>query len=320
MKKQGKRALGAGLFGNDLGMWASDPRAAFDGWIAGAPARGESAFLPSSAKVYRAMFGKFAGFLEASGVSLLEARPEDIAPFFGDPAVNRPQRRRYALLLRRAYAHLSSLDPSIGNPAAAWIETAQEGDPNRPTPFLSEHQKGLARSIALAPLPAAAHVRRLIARDRALAAMLLGAGLKVGEALACSVNCADLGAGWVRVPSPPAFSPRRALLLPWAAEPIARWAEIGGLGPGDRLFPGQGAGGLSEAAAFRAVVRTIEESGADVGARGRLSPQTLRNAYASDLIERGESDEMLAQCLGYARVFSARRIRQAWKIWSRPSD
>ncbi len=175
----------------------------------------------------------------------------------------------------------------------------------------------MARSRILGPLPVSPRLRPLVARDRALAALLLGAGLKVGEALACSVNCADLRGGWVAVPSPPAFSPRRALLLPWAAEPIARWIGMAGSAPSGPLFPGAGGKPLRESSAFRAVARLIEESGADVSARGRLSPQTLRNAYASDLIGRGESDEMLAQCLGYARVFSARRIRQAWDSWGR---
>ncbi len=71
-------ALGADLFGKDLALWASDPEMAFDGWIAGQPARsgGDAPFLPSTAGVYRAMFRKFAAFLRREGASVLSATPE----------------------------------------------------------------------------------------------------------------------------------------------------------------------------------------------------------------------------------------------------
>jgi hypothetical protein len=47
----------------------------------------------------------------------------------------------------------------------------------------------------------------------------------------------------------------------------------------------------------------------------RISPQTLRNAYAATLFEAGESDDEVAERLGFAQSLSSKRLRAAWHDW-----
>lgn len=47
----------------------------------------------------------------------------------------------------------------------------------------------------------------------------------------------------------------------------------------------------------------------------RASPQTLRNTFAAELFERGETPALVAEWMGFAQPVSAERLYESWKLW-----
>lgn len=309
--------------------WINNPQQAYAAWLATQP-------LSTSTKtVYLAMFSRFCGWLQESGKSLLHCEAADIALFLDTPNPNtrhalQPQtgrqRQQYVRQLERVFNHLAFLGYEGNNPGRqAAIERVGAGD-DKPTRILSPNERNaviIALTAQLNELQASGLTTEmwLVYRDLALVAVLMGAGLKVANLKRLTLNCIDLKEE--RIELSLLNYTHRARLLPFAVAPLATWlgvqAELhGGTMPeGHPVFEADRSAGFGRyskiltihpSSIHRRTQRFLEEAGI-VGERA--SAQTLRNTYASILIEGGATDDELVDFMGLHASISAKRLRQA---------
>jgi integrase/recombinase XerD len=162
------------------------------------------------------------------------------------------------------------------------------------------------------------------ARNRAIIALLADLGLRVGEVVA--LDLADLGQEQghrtIRFTGKGA-KPRRRALPPGAASAVDAYLlvrEPSGDGPLFRTLRG---GRVDRHAVFRLVRRLAQEAG--VPAWSRLSPHSLRHAFATSAREEGVPLEDVQDAMGHADPRTTRRYDRdrhnldrdpAYTIWA----
>lgn len=309
---------------HSLSNWAAEPRKAFDDWLTAQRFRG------SSAEVYRAQWNHFIDWLAERGKHLSNAEPVLIDEFVATLDVKREQRARYLRIMERVFDDMAEDRPTGGNPArpvaraidAPWAAARS----NAPTGFLSVHERerlweALRCTTDLHGNPL--HWRDL--RDRALAALLLGNGLKLSEAESLTLRCVSFENGTILIESNDPAERRYARTLPMdasAKDILACWllARQAASVEGDLVFAaGRGGRTMHKATVLRAIDTLVEQAGLLEERTSRISPQTLRNAYAATLFEADADDALLSERLGFAQSISARRLRSAWQEWQRAS-
>lgn len=309
--------------------WATDPRQAYAAWL-------ESQSLRQSTKtVYLAMFSRFCQWLSESGKSLFHCEVADIARFLDTPNPNtgrvpQPQtgrqRQQYVRQLERVFNHIAFLGRNVVNPGRqAAIERIGAGE-DKPTRVLTVVERetviaALASQLARLEADCAGPEMWMAYRDIALVAVFLGAGLKVSSIERLTLNCMDFEDGRVELSGP--HYTHRARLLPFAIPPLAAWLKVlaerhGGTIPEKHpIFEADRSVGFGRYAkamvmhpssVHRRTQRFLEEAGIT---GERASAQTLRNTYASLLIEAGATDDELVDFLGLKASISARRLRKA---------
>ncbi len=320
---------------DDRATWQADPVTAFAGFVM-SPAflalskrravkrDASGAPLPpmplrtSSAKIYVNMFGKFLRWLAAHRTSLFDLTSEDLLAFLeqgsadGQKTLNSAIRAQYLGLLERVYAHLQ-VHPNPARHASFAIyrsgSRAQRGT-NAAKVILGVAQE-TAFMDALPGKPNgesgdAGWKRR---RDRAMQAMMLGAGLKVAEVIGIYTdNVGDRDStGSVPIAVSPASAggtvrAHQTQLRPFAVPEVTQWlAERAQLPiPGKLLFPATLHGGrLARATVYRQVKATFARAGIEPAHQGG---RTLRNAFA--VRELGKPDgnaELVGEFLGHRK-------------------
>ncbi len=308
------------LFDADLEAWRNQPERAFDGWLA------SHGFRHGTAVVYRAMWGKLLRWSGERGLAPLSWSAEQIGAFLDEQDLHKHHRYRYTRLIERVFHHLSLLQDGLHNPASQAVRAHLAEGENDPTAFLlpAERDALIARVLAPAALAAGQDGAALSAtqwkraRDTALVAVLLGAGLKVGEARGLGIDSiaedgarlrlvrADNG----RAYEAPVFAFARAALLAWL-EIRSRSGTLGNL-----VFPAMPSGRhLHAASLYRRVEILLDEAGVLAGRSERASPQTLRNTCGALHFEAGAGPAQVAQCLGMRDLESGWRLRAAFEAW-----
>lgn len=164
-----------------LAAWQADPREQFKNWLGEQRVLGNRTLRPSTTKTYRAMFDTWLQFLEARKLLLLEARTMDGTAFFEEreSVLHREEftavsRRRYLMLLDKVYLHLKSLGWNYSSPVAR--ELRKEGSLDVPLPpgLSPADQEKLIGALEAIPGWRGD-------RDRGVASLLLGAGLRMHE-------------------------------------------------------------------------------------------------------------------------------------------
>jgi site-specific recombinase XerD len=149
----------------------------------------------SSANVYIQMFGTFTRWLAAQDLGIYEVTSAHIREFLdathlvnGKPAkkLNSSIRVRYLRLFERVFAHLD-VEPNPAQHAAFIAYKEQATGKDRPKVILTEAQQ-IEFLRALPAVEPASPENMLNAswkrrRDRAMLAMMIGAGLKVSEVI-----------------------------------------------------------------------------------------------------------------------------------------
>ena len=166
---------------------------------------------------------------------------------------------------------------------------------------------GLSAAEVDAMLGAAAREQSsTAARNRAIVALLADLGLRVGEVVA--LDLADLGREQghhtVRFTGKGA-KPRRRALTPGAVAALDAYLAVrvpGGDGPLFRTLRG---GRVDRHAVFRLVRRLARDAG--VPAWARLSPHSLRHAFATAAREEGVPLEDVQDAMGHADPRTTRR-------------
>lgn len=304
------------LFDQHIDDWKRNPRLAFDAWLA------QQSFRRSSAEVYSAQWGHFLDWLALRRVALLSVSDDTVAQFLTELDARKPQRARYLRLIERVFDHLHRT-AAASNPARRTaLQTADANWPiaadNEPTGFLTRAERDALAAHVHAPLPAltmGAYWRE--ARDRALAAVFLGAGLKMAEAQALHLHGVLDGTHLLVEADDPRFS-RRVRIARFTEASLETWLALRARAGirGTLVFPAAPSGRpMHKATVLRAIDEQVAAAGIAATREARASPQTLRNSFAATLLEDGEAPERLAQWLGFSQPLSAQRLHAAWQAW-----
>ncbi|MGH2929979.1 MAG: tyrosine-type recombinase/integrase, partial [Solirubrobacteraceae bacterium] len=147
-------------------------------------------------------------------------------------------------------------------------------------------------------------------RDRAAAALMVFAGLRVAEV--ASLDAADVSltarTGAARVRRGKGDAERVVPLPAEARAALAAWLAIRPGESGPALFPSPGG---AERLSVRALHRGIAGAGRAAGLS--TSPHALRHTYITRLVRRGVDLPTVAELAGHRRLETTRR-------YSRPSD
>ncbi len=299
----------------DLESWETEPLESFNAWL-GSRKRTVSV---KSAKIYRFMWMKFIKWMkDHEGLSLAQIKSTHIDQFLTDAKLiderRKHHRYRYVRLIELVYNHLSLSNPGLGNPGSLAAKQGVGEGANASTVFLSNEQKDALVKWISRDLSRETYARKDSVwkdkRDLAVAAVMLGGGVKVGEARALSVSCISNDGEWLSVEGAAGGPPHKTCLLPFAVGAIQRWIECRARMrfPGTWLFVSGADGRQMDAVTlYRRAQRIMERAGVKLDARE--GPQTLRNAFASTLFEMEVPDQIVAGYLGLLDGHSAEKLR-----------
>jgi integrase/recombinase XerD len=150
-----------------------------------------------------------------------------------------------------------------------------------------------------------AAAQRAGVRHRAVLTLLADLGLRVGELV--GLDLADVG--WERGHRTVRFvgkggKPRRRALTPGAAAALDEYLRLRGLGEGPLFLTATGAR-IDRHAVFRLVRRLAAEAG--IAGADRLSPHSLRHAFATAARAEGVPLEDVQDAMGHADPRTTRR-------------
>lgn len=192
-----------------------------------------------------------------------------------------------------------------------------------------------------------------LSRDTAIVTLMFSCGIKPAEVLVLSVNCVvcnDDGAfidtsayqglpaqarGRSAVQDPHAdathahlggeYGAARQVPLPdWAYRILSQWLSIRSRAPTgartdpQRLFPGTRTLTAAKATTVMnpATLARVVAKWGRLHAALTLTPQRLRNAYGSTLVQAGLDQDEIGRLMGYAQgSVSTFRLKQAWQKW-----
>ncbi|ODN70531.1 tyrosine recombinase XerC [Methylobrevis pamukkalensis] len=274
--------------------------AAVDGWLQSLA--GVRRMSPKTVEAYARDVRQFMAFLTAHLGA--PPRPEDLAGL--RPADFRAflaRRRRDGVgptTLARQMAGVRSmirhLERGGGTSSAAATAIRTPKRPDRlPKPLAAKDALDVidtAETLADEPWVAA--------RDRAVLALLYGAGLRVGEAVALDrSDLADLTAGTLRVTGKGGKT-RIVPVLPMVARAVADYVALCPWQPGPEgpLFLGVKGGRLGA----RIVQLLMERMRGALGLPATATPHALRHSFATHLLGRGGDLRTIQELLGHASL------------------
>lgn len=299
-------------------------------WLAG--------FAQHTRTAYFRDLAHFLAWCQRDGLDPARARPADLdlyraaveQPAPGRPVPSPATVHRRLSALSSWYRHLLTNRAAglSGNPAAGLRRPRVDRDASRTAGLTAAEVRALlaaadataaARAAAAQHRPSPHRRARLLAglRDRALVRLLADLGLRVGEALRLDLAALTynqgrhtlqyLGKGGKQRERPLPAGARAALDDYLAARAAAAGVPVDQLtGP---LFATTARAGetgrLSEPATFRLVRRLARQ--AQLPAAGRLSPHSLRHAFATNARELGIPLEDVQDAMGHADTRTTRR-------------
>ena len=263
--------------------------------------RAERSLSPHTVRAYRSDLGQFAALVGAKKPAVLRA--DDVRRFLAERHT-----RDAAASLGRKLAALRAFfrflvregvieaDPSAGIPAPR--------TPRRlPRPLAVDDC-----NVLMQPAQPGEGTAEL--RDAALAELLYGAGLRVGELVALDVRDVDLTRGEVRVQGK--GGKERVVPLPAAARAsLAAW-----LAPRRRpgvlaepLFTALRArrGEAPRRLDVRDVRRRLAQRALAAGLSDRVHPHRLRHSYATHLLDMGADLRAIQELLGHASLSTTQK-------------
>lgn len=328
--------------------WENDPLGAFNTWLMRhLKGRGgkDRRIRDSSVLVYTTMWASFIQWIGCYRIPLSRVTPAHLDRFLSDNEDKRNHRERYRKLIERVLVQVHTTLPYSQNPAVAvlrddsanWKQAAS----NRPMSFFTRAERDAIVHWLLQPISQDkedkqnnkndkdfAHTHWREVRDRALVGLLLGAGLKVAECRALTVNNILMGNEvWINLRKPDSQLSHRTMPLPFARELLMRWLAVrAAVGcQGDLVFPSKLNGQAMHAITLVRICEAVTDgcgiTGHDddnvpkVERETRASPQTMRNSFAATLFEAGESTRTVCDSLGFATLITGERMKESWKAW-----
>jgi integrase/recombinase XerD len=308
------------LFDN-IDTWRTAPEKAFDAYLVSPaffelslrkPREGHDGVVTprqplrkSSANVYRAMFGKYLRWLEERHIALFDVTSADLLTFLEQPALTSRIKYRYLRLLDRIYAHTAVVKP---NPAQHACFDIFQGDRSKAGKdeamvVLTAEQQG----AFLQALPLSTSWKK--SRDRAMQALMIGAGLKVSEVIGLrleNVGEKEAATGSIPITISPGSAGgtvrwHQTQLRSFAVQEVLAWLQVrhDQKIAGALLFPASLKGGrLNPATIYRQVKATFTRAEIAVPRRGG---RTLRNSYAVRELAAGADIELVGEFLGHRK-------------------
>lgn len=146
-------------------------------------------------------------------------------------------------------------------------------------------------------------------RDKALAELLYGSGLRISEALGLNVDDVQLAAGVVRVMGK-GNRERMAPLSDSCVPALREWLDDRTLLAADgepALFVGMRGGRRMQR---REAARSMERLGSLAGVAKHFSPHALRHSFATHLLDGGADLRSVQELLGHRRLTTTQRYTQ----------
>ena len=163
-------------------------------------------------------------------------------------------------------------------------------------------------AVVLPDLPSQDELRALFDADerliyRTLFKTLYATGLRVGEVVALQPGDIDSKHNLIRVRRGKGNKPRSVMLSPWLLRDLRDyWRQTRPTGPW--LFPSRTpADHISTRAAQNALKKAVKKA----GIQRRLTPHTLRHAFATGLLDSGIDIRTIQRLLGHATLATTSR-------------
>jgi integrase/recombinase XerD len=244
---------------------------------------------------YRTDLSLFAAWLAARGKSLDLVEAVDIHDYLRDfsKRSKSTSQRRLIASLRRFYRHLRGLNGIQADPSL------NIDPPPRPERFPKTLSEAQVEALLAAPNIATP----LGLRDRAMLEVLYATGLRVSELIGLKLFEMDQDMGVVRVfgkGSKERLVPLGQVALDWLARYLreARAQVLAGRAT-DAVFVTRRGAALSRQMFWTLVKRYARPAGID---SRRISPHTLRHAFATHLINHGADLRVVQLLLGHADI------------------
>lgn len=244
---------------------------------------------------YRSDLAQFAAWLAAKGSSLQAVTPVELTAYLRDFSTRAKvaSQRRLLSALRRLYQHLLATSRITSDP------TLNIDPPARPERF----PKTLSESQVEALLAAPDVDTVLGLRDRAMIELLYATGLRVSELVALKVFELSLDMGVVRV-----FGKGSKERLVPLGQVAQEWIERYLAEARPELLEGRASDEMFVTARGRAMTRQtfwilIKRHALKAGIdAARISPHTLRHAFATHLINHGADLRVVQLLLGHVDI------------------
>ncbi len=266
-------------------------QALLDAWLDAAWM--EKGLSRNTLDAYRRDLGGFLAWLESRGLDCRETRREHITDYFAHCLRRGYEARstaRFLSGLRGFFRHLLRQGLIAENPAQR-VERPRTG---RPLP-------GTLSEAEVEALLAAPDLETAIGmRDRTMLELVYACGLRVSELVSLRVTQLNMRQGVIRVlgkGSKERLVPVGAEALDWLTryQSEARPELLRGADEGI-LFPGRGGGALTRQAFWYRVRQHAGTAGID----RKLSPHTLRHAFATHLLNHGADLRVVQMLLGHS--------------------
>lgn len=244
---------------------------------------------------YRSDLAQFAAWLAAKGFSLQGATPVELTAYLRDFSTRAKvaSQRRLLSALRRVYQYLLATSQIKRDP------TLNIDPPARPERFPKTLSEAQVEALLAAPDVDTA----LGLRDRAMIELLYATGLRVSELVALKVFELSLDMGVVRVfgkGSKERLVPLGQVAQEWIERYLAEARPV--------LLKGRASDAMFVTARGRAMTRQtfwilIKRHALKAGIdAARISPHTLRHAFATHLINHGADLRVVQLLLGHADI------------------
>jgi integrase/recombinase XerD len=255
----------------------------------------EAGLSKNTLSSYRADLAQFSVWLDARKKTLDRVEPVDIHDYLRDFSrrAKSTSQRRLIASLRRFYQHLLAIGAIQADP------TLNIEPPPRPDRFPKTRSEAQVEALLAAPdvdTP-------LGLRDRAMLETLYATGLRVSELTALKLFEIGLNEGVVRVFGKGAkerLVPLGQVALEWIERYLkeARPQLLAGRNC-DAVFVTRRGAGLSRQMFWHLVKRHAARAGIE---SSRISPHTLRHAFATHLINHGADLRVVQLLLGHADI------------------
>lgn len=265
--------------------------------------RGVLGRSPHTVAAYRRDLRQFADYLddEAGGIALDAVDPRTVRGFLArrHGSSSATTRRRKLAALRTFFDWLADRRGDEVNPARGISAPKEPG--RLPTVLAPREADRLIEDVSVR-----SDLRRelLALRDRALAELLYGSGLRVSEAVGLDTGSVDLKRGEVHVLGK-GGKERLVPLGEPCVDALAAWVEFRPLlaPTAGQLFVNQRGGRLTA----RSVQRSLKDRARRSGLDKDVHPHALRHSFATHLLDGGADLRSIQEMLGHASLSTTQK-------------